>query len=137
MSVQALHRASAGLVCVPLADLATLASVLPMPAFEGLMFNYPPDVVNSALQQARRALDNLLANQTPGVPLPTTADEAAAMQMVGTAWLKANAPERLKVGDLEPLTYTDMDYPPGERTAMRAYTSGWNDCLSKIGGPQL
>ena len=133
MSVQALHRASTGLVCVALTDLAALANVLPMPAFEGLIFNYPPDVVNSALQQARRALDNLLAKQTPCVPLPTTADEAAAMQMVGTAWLKANAPERLKAGGLEPIGYIASDYPPEERTAMRAYANGWNDCLKQIG----
>lgn len=42
--------------------------------------------------------------------------------------------ERLKAGNIGPLTYIDTDYPPGKRAAMRAYTAGWNDCLSKIRG---
>ena len=105
----------------------------------------PSDMVSARAEVARLRdelatvtvqRDELLAKQTPCVPPPTTADEAAAMQMVGTAWLYANAPERLKAGSLEPLTYIDMDYPPEERTTMRAYTAGWNDCLSKIGGVQ-
>lgn len=33
---------------------------------------------------------------TEGIPVPTTADQAAAMQMVGQAWLEQHAPDRLR-----------------------------------------
>lgn len=51
--------------------------------------------------------DNDGATILPGhVKMPTTADEAAAMALLGEAWLKENAPDRLRP--------TSPDKPPGE-----------------------
>lgn len=62
----------------------------------------------------RRHLSEYDAQQAGGVPansvkMPTTADEAALMTLLGTAWLKEHAPERLKASAVQPLSEAQVD----------------------------
>lgn len=57
--------------------------------------------------EARRALDRaaeLIAtkHQPDAVPMPTNADQAAAMALIGERWLRDNAPERLRESQPKP-----------------------------------
>lgn len=61
--------------------------------------------------QARAALAAAPADR---VPIPTDADQAAGMVLVGTAWLKEHAPERLKApAEQAPVALTwSAEMPP-------------------------
>lgn len=52
--------------------------------------------IASGYKYELRALYAAQPAPVPAVPMPTTEDEAAAMQMLGQAWLEQNAPHRLK-----------------------------------------
>ena len=82
------------------------------------------------VETALAAINEALAQPEQSVVrMPTSADEAAAMQMLGFAYLQHHAPERLAQDEQEPVAwgYRGKDGEICDCISPKAYASEWNE----------